>query len=141
MESFLNILWVAIALGALAVWRLRWVRERDCARRDSLQEWTAFGCVIVLLFFAVSMSDDLHSEIVVLEESFSTRRHALVLTSFHHTAPDAKTPVFSFVAVLPARVSFDPIAINSLMFPANNEPFLGVSRDASRGRSPPSTFF
>jgi hypothetical protein len=48
MESFLNFLWVLIAAVALGFWRMRWQPEQRQARRNSLREWTAMGCALVL---------------------------------------------------------------------------------------------
>jgi hypothetical protein len=76
MELFLNILWVVIAVACLCVWRTCWAgqpREREHA---SWRQWTAFVCALVLLFFMVSLTDDLHSELVVFEECSAGRRHA-----------------------------------------------------------------
>lgn len=138
MESFLNILWVAIALSALALWRLRWIRERGRSTGDSLQEWTAFGCALVLLFFSVSMSDDLHSEIVVLEESSFTRRHSHVLTYAHQSAQDRAISASSAAAILPAGEPFDPAFAMSALAPVTDAPALLFFCDTSHGRSPPA---
>ena len=55
MEAFLNSPWVLIAAVALGIWRTRWQHEQRQSRRDPLREWTAIGCALVLLFFAVSL--------------------------------------------------------------------------------------
>ncbi|MGH7837966.1 MAG: hypothetical protein ACREQC_09105 [Candidatus Binataceae bacterium] len=91
MESFLNLLWVAIALAALAAWRIHWVHERDDERRNVLRECTAIVCVLVFLFFAVSLTDDLHSELVLFDECAAVRRNASAQITGPHRAPD--TPV------------------------------------------------
>jgi hypothetical protein len=87
MESFLNLLWVAIAAVAFGFWRTRWLHERSERRRDPLREWTAFACALVLLFFAVSLTDDLHSESVIFDECSATRRHSLALIRPHDAPP------------------------------------------------------
>ena len=76
MELFLNLLWVAIAVVAFGFWRTRWLRERPEHRRNPLREWTAFACALVLLFFAVSLTDDLHSELIIFDECCASRRHS-----------------------------------------------------------------
>jgi hypothetical protein len=88
MESFLNLLWVVISLGSLAVWRAYWLRERGLGQREPVREWAAVVCALVLLFFAVSLSDDLRSSVLVLEESAGAGRH-LTLGNAKHSAPDA----------------------------------------------------
>src|SRR5271170_4210539 len=90
MELLLNILGMLIAAGLLAIWRMRWVYQRRDSSRRSLQEWSAVSLALVLLFFAVSMTDDMHSEIVALEECSTSKRdfvHALGA----HAAPDSGT--------------------------------------------------
>jgi hypothetical protein len=82
MELFLNLLWVLIAAGAIGVWRTCWRSERPRSRRDSLREWTAMGCALVLLFFAVSLTDDLYAAAVLLDECSASRRHSV---SSHHS--------------------------------------------------------
>src|ERR1700733_10092924 len=77
MELFLNFLWAMIALAALGTWRACWMHERR-ERRDPVREWAAVVCALVLLFFAVSLSDDLHTSIALLEEGAGNRRHSAV---------------------------------------------------------------
>ena len=74
MELFLNILWVLMAAGVLWTWRARWIHQRKRSVGHSIQEWTAVSVALVLLFFAVSMTDDLHWEMVLSEESSTSRR-------------------------------------------------------------------
>ena len=76
MELFLNTLWVVIAVASLCVWRTRWAGQRREREHASWRQWTAFVCALVLLFFMVSLTDDLHSELVVFEECSASRRHA-----------------------------------------------------------------
>jgi hypothetical protein len=68
MESILNILWVLIALVALSVWRVRRSRNGRGRRHDMFREWTAIACALILLFFAVSLTDDLHFGLALFDE-------------------------------------------------------------------------
>lgn len=77
MELFLNLLWVLIAAGAIGVWRTCWRSERPRSRRDSLREWTAMGCALILLFFAVSLTDDLYAAAMLLDECSASRRNSI----------------------------------------------------------------
>jgi hypothetical protein len=92
MEAFLNLLWVLIALGALGTWRGCWMRERRSQRRDPVREWAAVVCALVLLFFAVSLSDDLHTNPMLLEESGGGRRHS-AMRDAGQAAPDSSSHV------------------------------------------------
>ena len=108
MESFLNLLWVAIAAVAFGFWRTRWLLEPSERRRDPLREWTAFACALVLLFFAVSLTDDLHSELVIFDECSASHRHALALVR-PHDAP--MHPMFAISSGAPRQqcvTSLDP---------------------------------
>src|SRR5271154_2971452 len=101
METFLNILWLLIAVGVLAVWRTQWVHQHEQqarARRNPSQEWTAVGCALVLLFFAVSLTDDLHFEMVLFDECATGRRSTV--GSCSHDAPHGR-------AIVHAPVPFD----------------------------------
>src|SRR5579863_382151 len=106
MESFLNLLWVAIAAIAFGFWRTRWLHDRSGRRRDPLREWTAFACALVLLFFVVSLTDDLHSELVIFDECGAGRRHSTALICPHHPPHDGLIKQFHGTAILPAVVSF-----------------------------------
>jgi hypothetical protein len=108
MELFLNFLWVLIAVSGLSVWRFCWAPGRP-ARRGSLQEWTAIVAALVLLFFAVSLSDDLHSGPILFEESANGRRQSVTLATAHSSPGGLKqTPA-------PAGVVPSPVpALHSL---------------------------
>jgi hypothetical protein len=81
MELFLNIVWMLMSIALLWTWRTHWVHQRRRTARHSLQEWSAVSVALVLLFFAVSMSDDMHSEIVALEECSANKRDQVYLAA------------------------------------------------------------
>jgi len=91
MEAFLNLLWVLIAVGALGTWRGCWMREQREGRRDPVREWAAVVCALVLLFFAVSLSDDLRTSAMLLEEG-AGRRHSMMRDA-GHAPPDSSSHV------------------------------------------------
>src|SRR6202451_4890413 len=87
MEIFLNLLWLAIAVGLLGLWRARWaaqLRERHYA---GWRQWTAVICALIILFFMVSITDDLHSDLMVFEESSAGRRQVTGIDGAHHATP------------------------------------------------------
>jgi len=108
MESFLNLLWVAIAAVAFGFWRTRWLHDRSEPRRDPLREWTAFACALVLLFFVVSLTDDLHSELVIFDECSASRRHSLALVRPHDGPPHPTFALSASVAKQQYDGSLDP---------------------------------
>jgi hypothetical protein len=85
MELFLNILWLLVALGILGAWRVRWVGRGRDNRHQAVAEWTAIGSALVLLFFAISLSDDLHQDVILFSESSTSRRHFVI----HVAGPDS----------------------------------------------------
>jgi hypothetical protein len=135
MESFLNFLWVLIAAVALGFWRMRWQPEQREARRDPLREWTAIGCALVLLFFAVSLTDDLHSEIVLFDESSTGRR----FTACAHSSPQAGGNVpQSGPAILPFDPSFQRLRQVGIAIPEEFFQRADFSVEVRAGRAPPS---
>jgi hypothetical protein len=90
MELLLNLLWLLIAVSLVCVWRTQWINQRRGTERRHLQEWSAVSLALVLLFFAVSMSDDLHSEIVALEECSANKRDQMHGAAGHDIARPAK---------------------------------------------------
>ncbi len=137
MELFLNLLWGVIALASLAAWRGVWVRQDRISRRTSLDQWAAFTCALVFLFFAVSLTDDLHPSAALFDECSSGRRGALALASGHATHK-ADVPVMPSAAVLPSAISlvlFHQLAIVSIPDSAADAAAEGSTRHC---RAPPA---
>lgn len=139
MELFLNILWVLIALTALAVWRCQWKRQERGFVRKPWQQWTALACVLIFLFFAVSLSDDLHAAAMLADDCAAGRHHSLTWTCGHAFHDDGN--------VIRVSLPAGPFAglQNPLEFEASIEPPADVfvpanSRADSALRGPPSSF-
>jgi hypothetical protein len=140
MELFLNILWMLIAVGLVVIWRTRWIHQRRRSSRRSLQEWSALGLALVLLFFAVSMTDDMHAEIVALEECSASKRDLVCLLGAHalpqsgtalHTSSWAIVPPVPFFARSDARQKLELASqLRSSFLPGNH----------TSGRAPPVSF-
>jgi hypothetical protein len=140
MELFLNIVWMLVAAGLLVAWRTRWIHERRGSSRRSLQEWSAISLALVVLFFAVSMTDDMHSEIVALEECSASKRdfvHALGA----HAAPDSGAALHASSWAIVPPVPF--VGLSSSLQKA--EPAVQLRSSSPRssqasGRAPPVSF-
>jgi hypothetical protein len=102
MELFLNCLWALIGVFIMCLWRTRWMRQRRDGRREPLREWTAIACALVLLFFAVSLSDDLHAEVMLSDDCFTGRRHSSCMHASLHPAKSARTLASFVVTGIPA---------------------------------------
>jgi hypothetical protein len=136
MESILNILWVVIALGALSVWRVYWSRDRRDERRNLFHEWTAIACALVLLFFAVSLTDDLHFNAALFDECSGSRRHAAVWSNPAADMHGAKMHAAS--AVAPELVRLDRLHGTALAEAPEQLSSAASYRISFLGRPPPN---
>jgi len=135
MELSLNVLWVLIALGALGVWRHEWKREKRPKPR--LQEWTAFVCALVFLFFAVSLSDDLHAEAIVADDCAGGRHHSLIRECGHQAHQVMASTRALPAGVLPRAVLSTPGPVFALITPLVVE-FAGAPEfEFTATRAPP----
>ncbi len=87
MELLTNIVWLLIA-GAALYWHVR-SRSRD--RKQFLLALGALCCALLLLFPTISISDDLHVEAVLSEDSSPTKRMAATVT---HVVPVHQLAIF-----------------------------------------------
>ena len=73
MEKFLNLVWLLLALSLSAAWL--WQRMRSSSRYLPAARLQAIAlvCLLVVLFFPVSISDDLHWT-ALATEVFDTSR-------------------------------------------------------------------
>jgi hypothetical protein len=138
MELVLNVLWALLALGILGVWRLRWVPQCQQSRRNSFAEWTALGCVLVLLFFAVSVTDDLHPEIALLIDGTGSRRHAIVRSPGHDSVHVRRVISASHSAILQGFAPLESFRlIGRIDLSVNASPSL-LEYGQFDGRAPPT---
>jgi len=131
MEIFLNLLWLALAVIALVVWR---VRNHDHGAAELRREGVALLFVLVLMFFVISMTDDLHAEIILTEDYSFVRRQAALVSSSHHLLSAAKVGCHQAAVLLPLFIS--PEYSIPILSAAQVLPVARVSAPIS-GRSPP----
>lgn len=115
METLLNLCWAIIAVTTLSVWVLR-RRSAPVSRFTDGEQLVALGCALVLLFFPISLTDDLHPEIFLVMDSSSARRSlpALIAAKSH----DASTGTWSavpFAAFLLARTQIFNLVMHGLV--------------------------
>jgi hypothetical protein len=98
MELTLNLVWVCVAIAGILA--LVAVLSRAAASSDqpasTLQKVVAMCCALVILFFVISMTDDLHDQAVLFEEKKPTR----VLSEIANPAPSSATRAIPFVFLL-----------------------------------------
>jgi hypothetical protein len=134
MELFLNVLWLLIVVGVLCVWRGYWVRGRRRSRREPLQECAAITCALILLFFAISLSDDLRVDTILSDDCSIGRRHSWV--SYHadragHSIQPVGTPI------LPAGALLDPQLVELELVPISPRTNTVHLSESSSNRAPP----
>jgi hypothetical protein len=75
MELALNLVWLCVAIVGIVLQFI--VLSRAAAPADQppspWRKTIAMGCTLVILFFVISMTDDLHQQEIVLEETKSSR--------------------------------------------------------------------
>jgi hypothetical protein len=107
-------------------------REREHA---SWRQWTAFVCALILLFFMVSLTDDLHSELVVFEECSASRRHAACLARPHH-APQSHAAGSVYATLTTPSFTY-ALAQIGLVTPELDHSRLDFHVGRTSGRAPP----
>jgi len=136
MELLLNLVWLALALGAL----LAFVRgQRASARMAQVprcRSLVTLACVVVLLFPIISASDDLHPTQAVVEEV--SKRVQLAVAPLHllRTSPaQLMLPAILalwLVCALVVLQSFRPLASTACVLDGAIIP--------AAGRAPPSCY-
>lgn len=84
METILNLVWLGVTLAALWMWRFRWAASRRDSHRNMRQEAIAIVCLLALLFPVISLTDDLHPDIVPADTVSSKRMHCLLVAHAVH---------------------------------------------------------
>jgi uncharacterized membrane protein YcjF (UPF0283 family) len=138
VELVLNILWVLLAASAVTLWRTSWAHQPRTRRHAPWREWTAVACALILLFFVVSLTGDLHAELTVLEECATCRRHVNCLTAAHASQQPDHFPKGPGAAVIPgqARVADPAVAP---VFVSTAQPASSLPQQQSHpGRAPPT---
>lgn len=74
MELLLNIVWLALAVPALWIWRRKPAHTSTPQRFGRGRPYLLLGCALVLLFPVVSATDDLHAMRPEMEESNASKR-------------------------------------------------------------------
>lgn len=137
MEIVLNILWLLLALAGVAVWRTRWARERRTRRHAPWREWTAVACALVLLFFVVSLTDDLHANPIVLEDCGASRRQVHSISAAPVWQQSGHFPTGPGVGVIPAPALLPDFAFQPLFVSVLNSLPARPTLQAHCGRAPP----
>ncbi len=138
MELFLNIFWLLLALTGAGLWGARWSRTVPSRARGAEVFRSAVGlvCVLVLLFFAISLTDDLNMVPAVAEEARSSRR-TLQIWKGSQTDPDPEKHSAAYdTAVLLALFAPHNALISRLVTTDAGSP-RAAAHQPLQGRAPP----
>ena len=138
MELILNLIWLLVAALAIGAWYKRRFADGSEPQRQTRRGWIALACALVLLFFVISLTVDLHAEVMVVEDATASKRHtcSVACQSVHSASRTAAS--HQAVAVLPPSGFFFQKLFLEKVTP---EAPLAVASalPTALGRSPPST--
>lgn len=138
METLLNLVWLAVTVAAIWLWRFRWTGSRRNPRFSTRVEAVAMVCILALLFPVISLTDDLHPETVAVDAASGKRNACLIAASASHVRSATVGSGTQSVLGMNSR----PIAAVSLIisqFASTSKLYTSsyLASD-SLGRSPPS---
>jgi hypothetical protein len=138
MELTLNLVWVCVAIVAILAQIVTLSGNGASLRRPAsyVRKLIAMSCALVILFFVISMTDDLHNEQVLVEDRKSSRNAAVTATAAN---PASLRPVPTHLLVF-----FPPptllVTAPALRRGIENTEFLAIAELAHEnlcGRAPP----
>jgi hypothetical protein len=138
IETILNLVWLAVTLAALWLWRFRWAATPRNSRHEIRVEAVAIICVLALLFPVISLTDDLHPEVVPVDSISSKRNHSLLLASGHHAAHSGSQLSAHSAFALLSHPALETIRPYAGFVPGMRVPRAAGRSRAASGRSPPS---
>jgi len=138
METVLNLVWLAITLAGVWLWRFRWATSRGNQRDRIFPETVAIVCLLALLLPAISLTDDLHPEIMMVECASAKKNHSLLIASgAHGSSTGASRQVHNAAALLTCLFEQTDLIATSLELHVRI-PYAISSASIPLGRSPPS---
>jgi len=140
MELALNLIWVCVAISGIGLLCGSLFRAAACPDRrpSNWRKIVAMSCALIILFFVISMTDDLHNQEIVVEENKSSRIVPVSGISELSAAGHAIPAVFLVFSVL---TSFAP-ALPSARRPVDGPKVISAAeilRDRLYGRAPPAS--
>ena len=101
MELALNLVWVCVAIAGIAVLFVTLSTSQPSDRPGShWRKVVAMSCTLIILFFVISMTDDLHEQEMVVEENKISRVTSVANSASHSCQPSADHPVFLLSSAL-----------------------------------------
>ena len=141
MELALNFIWACVALFGCALLRSNLSRAsgHQAGRTSNRQKIIAMGCALIILFFVISMTDDLHDQEIFVEESKFLRvmggSNAPSLGAAHSTLA---RPFLLFFGFFRTSFTFALPAVRRLLEPVELSFTAAIDCDQLSGRAPPA---
>jgi hypothetical protein len=142
MELALNLIWVCVALLGCALLgsNLSRASKPTVGRASNRQKVVAMGCALIILFFVISMTDDLHDQEIFAEESKFLRvmagSNSPLLAATHSMAA---RPFLLFFGFFRTSFSFALPAVRRLLEPLESSFTAAIDYDQLSGRAPPAS--
>jgi hypothetical protein len=141
MELTLNLIWLCLALAGFALLgsNLSQTAERADRQSSKRQKIMAMTCALIILFFVVSMTDDLHDQEIFVEESkflkvmSGTGSPAMAAT--HSAAAHALFLYFGFTR---SSFTFSLPTVRRLLEPLELSFTTAIFSESLCGRAPPA---
>jgi hypothetical protein len=134
MEQLLNCVGLLVALAIVGAWlRLRRVNQRGPSHSRLLWQVLALSLVVLFLFFAISISDDLHWNAIATEAEGS-RKIVKTLASKASASPPGLSTTAILLMILLLFVARRISSVDRLL--PIGSPAVGFSNEFS-GRAPP----
>lgn len=138
MELTLNLVWLCVAIAAILAQIVALSATGASLRRPAsyVRKLVALGCALVILFFVISMTDDLHNQQVLVEERKSSRNAAITATAAPPTSLGT-VPTHFLLFFPPLTASTTPPAVRRGIENTELLPIADVADENLCGRAPP----
>ena len=138
MELTLNLVWVCVAIVGILVQMAMLARGSTASGRriSCWRKIIAMGCALVILFFVISMTDDLHGQEILIEEKRISKVAAGTKTATLSSA-DRLIAVDYLLFFPPQAFSHSLSAVRTLIAPTELLLQASPERENLSGRSPP----
>jgi hypothetical protein len=140
MELALNLVWVCVAIIGIGLLCRSISRAASCPERPSgnWQKIVAMSCALVILFFVISMTDDLHDQEIAIEDNKLSRIVPATGISAVAVSEHAIPTVFLVHSVLAGLAPALPSARRLVDFPKVIFS-AAIVCDRLHGRAPPAS--
>jgi hypothetical protein len=140
MELALNLVWLCVAIAGFALLFVTVSASAPSDRPHShWRKIVAMSCTLVILFFVISMTDDLHEQEMVVEDSKTLRVASVASSAFHTCQPSAERHLSFLLPALawslPDLLALRrPVTASKVFFAA------AIRWEVPSDRAPPASF-